>query len=248
VNELVGLRVASTPSASKRGRVTLYPALAPVGEMTVTEILATGASIIASLGGGAAIVFGFSNYFGKVWADRALEKQRQENAKLNLEFAHQLGLVTERAKSAHQIRAAEHQVRFAKLHEKRAQVIWDLYTSLQDAWLVSERFILFDGYKADKEKQRETYPQINTRFLELLNIVEKNRICLPESLCASLENAVIAVRKIVVGVECYGSAAETVEQKHQVLTDAMKAFDRDVPVAKKALVGEFRKILGVENG
>jgi hypothetical protein len=216
--------------------------------MTVTEILETGASIIAGLGGGGAIVFGLSDYLGKVWADRALEKQRQENAKLNLEFTHQLGLVTERAKSALQILAAEHQVRFAKLHERRAEIIWALYASVQDACLVSERFILFDGYKADKEKQQETYPQINRRFLELLSAVEKNRICLPESLCASLENTVIAVRKIVVGVECYASAAQTVEQKQQVLADAMNAFDRDVPAAKKALVDEFRKILGVENG
>jgi hypothetical protein len=142
----------------------------------------------------------------------------------------------------------EHQVRFARLHEKRAEVIWELYASVQDAWLVSERFIRFDGYKADKEKQQETYPQINRMFLELLSAVERNRICLPEVLCASLENAVIAVRKIVVGVECYGSAAQTVEQKQQVLTDAMEAFDRDVPAAKKALVDEFRRILGVENG
>jgi hypothetical protein len=69
----------------------------------------------------------------------------------------------------------------------------------------------------------------------------------PASLCASLESAVVAVRKIVVGVECYGSADQTLDRKQQVLADAIKAFDRDVPSAKKALVDEFRKTLGVEN-
>jgi hypothetical protein len=216
--------------------------------MTFKDVAEIGASVVVSLGGGAGIVFGLSNYLGRVWADRALENQRQENARLNLEFTHQLGLVTERAKSALQIRALEHQVRFSKLHERRAEIICELYAKVQDAWLVSERFILFDGYKADKEKQKETYPQINRRFLELLRAVETDRIFLPESLCASLENAVIAVRKIVVGVECYGSAAQTFEQKQQVLIDAMRAFDRDAPAAKKALVDEFRTILGVENG
>jgi len=105
---------------------------------------------------------------------------------------------------------------------------------------------LFDGYKADEEQQ-ETYPQINERFLELFRFVEKNRICLPESLCVSLEQCVTAIRKIVIGVECFGSAAQTIEQKHQVLMDSMKAFDREIPAAKKALVEEFRRILGVES-
>jgi hypothetical protein len=48
-------------------------------------------------------------------------------------------------------------VTFAKVHERHTQVIWALYASVQNALLVSERFILLDGYKADKEKRQETY-------------------------------------------------------------------------------------------
>lgn len=66
--------------------------------MTVTEILETGASIIASLGGAAAILFGLSSYLGKIWADRALQEQRQQHATLNFELTHQLGLLTEQTK------------------------------------------------------------------------------------------------------------------------------------------------------
>ncbi len=36
------------------------------------------ATVIGSLGGGSIIVFGLSGYLGKRWADRALEKQKQE--------------------------------------------------------------------------------------------------------------------------------------------------------------------------
>jgi len=67
--------------------------------MTITEILESGASVIVSLGGGAAIVFGLSSYLGKRWADRALQDQRQEHARLNLELTHQLGLLTEQTKT-----------------------------------------------------------------------------------------------------------------------------------------------------
>jgi len=91
--------------------------------MTVKDTLEIGASVVASLGGGGAIVFGLSNYFGKIWADRALEAQRQENARLNLELGHQLALVTEQVKSSLQIAALEHQVRFSRLYEKRADAI-----------------------------------------------------------------------------------------------------------------------------
>ncbi len=38
------------------------------------------AAIITSLGGGGAIVYGLSNYLGKIWADRALEKERHKYA------------------------------------------------------------------------------------------------------------------------------------------------------------------------
>jgi hypothetical protein len=92
--------------------------------LTFQEIAGIGAYIIASLGGGGGIVFGLSNHLGKVWADRALEKQRQENARIleslrqehatrNLELTHQLGLLTEKAKSALQITTLE-QIRFSK--------------------------------------------------------------------------------------------------------------------------------------
>jgi hypothetical protein len=60
---------------------------------------------------------------------------------------------------------------------------------------------------------------------------------------------VVAVRKIVVGVECYGSAAQTLDQKQQVLAGAMKMFSIETFHRRRlALVDEFRKTLGVENG
>jgi hypothetical protein len=36
--------------------------------------------VIASLGGGGAIVLGFSGWLGKVWAERLMEKERHEHA------------------------------------------------------------------------------------------------------------------------------------------------------------------------
>ena len=48
--------------------------------MSVKDAVELGTAIITSLGGGGAIVFGLSNYLGKVWADRALEQERHKYA------------------------------------------------------------------------------------------------------------------------------------------------------------------------
>ena len=39
-------------------------------------------AVIVSLGGGGAIVFGLSNYLGKLWADRAIEKEKHKYAEI----------------------------------------------------------------------------------------------------------------------------------------------------------------------
>jgi hypothetical protein len=44
--------------------------------MTWEETLKIAGVILGSLGGGGAIVFGLSNWFGKVWADRLMTKER----------------------------------------------------------------------------------------------------------------------------------------------------------------------------
>jgi len=64
--------------------------------MTPKEILEVALAVVGSLGGGGAIVFGLSSYLGKVWADRGLEKQKQEYAQLNIAFNNQLGIATRR--------------------------------------------------------------------------------------------------------------------------------------------------------
>ena len=48
--------------------------------MTFQDILNLSLTIIASLGGGAVIVFGFSSFLGKIWADRLMVRERAEHA------------------------------------------------------------------------------------------------------------------------------------------------------------------------
>jgi len=53
----------------------------PGDAMNLSEILGISVTIIGTLGGGAGIVFGMSNWLGKVWANRLMEQQKADYAK-----------------------------------------------------------------------------------------------------------------------------------------------------------------------
>lgn len=62
--------------------------------MGLKDILQVCSAILVSLGGAGAIVFGFSSYLGKRWADRALQDQQQRYAQLNLQLQSHLDVTT----------------------------------------------------------------------------------------------------------------------------------------------------------
>jgi hypothetical protein len=64
--------------------------------MTMHDAFTLGATIIAGLGGGGAITLALSHFIGKMWADRALEKQRAEYQRLNTQLQHSLDQTTRR--------------------------------------------------------------------------------------------------------------------------------------------------------
>lgn len=49
--------------------------------MNWNEVLGVSGAILGSLGGGALIIFGFSNWLGKVWAGRLMEQEKSEHAR-----------------------------------------------------------------------------------------------------------------------------------------------------------------------
>jgi hypothetical protein len=49
--------------------------------MQIKEVVEIAAVTLTALGGGAAIIFGFSSWLGKVWANRLMEKEKSNYAK-----------------------------------------------------------------------------------------------------------------------------------------------------------------------
>lgn len=166
--------------------------------MTLKDTLGIGASIVASLGGGGAIVFGLSNYLGKVWADRALEAQRRENARLNLELTHQLAIVTEQVKTSLQIAALEHQVRFSRLHEKRANAIEELHERAHKLQVEAERYSL-----SFVRGGQEAYERIVADIREFDAFCESHRIYLSDEMEDLLYTFLETVKKPMVDIGVY---------------------------------------------
>ncbi len=49
--------------------------------MSVADVFKTALAVLASVGGGGAIVLGLSGWLGKVWAERLMERERQDYRK-----------------------------------------------------------------------------------------------------------------------------------------------------------------------
>jgi hypothetical protein len=214
--------------------------------MTFAEAWKIAAAIILSLGGGGAIVFALSGYLGKLWADRALENQRHEHAKLNLEFTHQLGLVTEQTKSVLQIRAIEHHVRFAKLHEKRALVIAELYDRFVTAYWAAHTYhqwVVLPGGPTEEEQAASAWQTLH----EAYNFFERNRIYLSHSLAAGLDSFFNRAKSLTFKVLHFGSISNKtheIELAHMKARDeGLEAFSKEFPEMRQRLDAEFRKLL-----
>jgi hypothetical protein len=81
--------------------------------------------------------------------------------------------------------------------------------------------------------------------------VETSQIYLPERICISLEDRVGALRTSITGAFVHGvdsdaGADDAQRTKNEAFGAAIKAFDAEIPAAKKALKDEFRKMFGVE--
>jgi hypothetical protein len=153
----------------------------------------------------------------------------------------------EQLKHSLEVLAAEHQVRFSKLHEKRADVIAELYKLLVEAFWAAQSFVSpmeFGGEKSKPEKHQEAI----TKLREFFTFFGTHRIYLPESICKLLDKAVDDVGSHVIDFGVYVTMPQPpgpglLEGKMETWIRAYQILDKEIPVARKAIEGEFRRIL-----
>lgn len=158
-------------------------------------------------------------------------------------------------KSNLQLATIEHQVRFSKLHDKRAQVIQDLYGKLValDTVIhsVLKRFQKV-GEATLEEKVRE-YGRLHN---ELNEFFLPNRIFFGSETCRVIDDLLFLSRDTYFDITTYPVDPESPEYKygprdllnerHEYWEKARKAFDTDIKNLKEQLETQFRAMLGVK--
>jgi hypothetical protein len=181
-------------------------------------------AILIAFGGQAALLLAFA------WLMKTL-------------ISNQLSKDADAFRSSLQMAAVEHQVRYSKLHERRAVVIARLYRLLLEA---ADAAKTFAANPNDKTLGNEQWKQ----HVQLYRFFHINKIYLPSTLCGLLENYERVLRHSVVFLKVYMSVEQPnpqmIEQQNKVLREAWQAIETDLPSIMRELEKEFRKLLGVE--
>lgn len=149
----------------------------------------------------------------------------------------------ERLKASLQQVATEHQIRFAKLHEKRALVIAELHTLLVETPAHAGQFIFQDARNQDKAEKA------TRKVLDLYRFINIHRIYFPESVCGLLDKFESILRTSVLHVDIYWTRNEyptpaSRTDQNEVMFAACKALESDLPALLREVECEFRTLLG----
>lgn len=155
----------------------------------------------------------------------------------------------ERLKHELHLAAQEHQVLVSKLHEKRAQVVAEVYGLLVEFQWAAQDFVSQVEFVGEPNK-RDKYVTAMNKAAEFYRCFDKNRIYLPHSLCEKLDEFIKAMRTKVIDFGVYVRLDEskmsdqTFEKKSEAWDRASDYFNSEVPKARAALEQELRAIIG----
>jgi hypothetical protein len=107
----------------------------------------------------------------------------------------------EKLKNTLQLITVEHQVRFSKLHETRAEVIATVYARLVDMYQHGRLYV----FANQNHPQLMPYMEVQKEVFELFEFIQRNRIYLSEELCTRLEKLVGDLQQVVSTTSMYAS-------------------------------------------
>jgi hypothetical protein len=201
-------------------------------------------TVFTTVGGGG-ILLGSAAYLIKTALTHRL-KQEAETFKAQLKASSDAEI--ERLKNSLQMTALEHQVRFSKLHEKRAEVIAELYKRLVEASDAVQSFVLASG-GATEEVQNELYANADKSLRELVPFFEIHRIYIPIPVGVMLDEFGTTLSQTALEIKMYGGMKFPSDEREQMdifnaFNTAYQSVQKSIPEIKEQLENEFRVILG----
>lgn len=205
----------------------------------------TWQTILLAFGGNAALL-AVLGLLGKSLLDKLIlrdTKQFESDLKAKSDAA------VEKLKNQLQLKTIEHQVRFSRLHEKRAAVIAELYGHLVEALWEAESFLSPMELSGEPDKREKLQKALN-KLVELYRYFDKHRIYLPIDVCSALEELIKNVRSQVtkfgvwIRYEDHELSGDSHSKKFDAWTSGWDAITQQVPLARASLENEFRSLLG----
>ena len=215
------------------------------------EAFAVATTILLALGGGGGIVLSLSGYLGKIWAQRLMDREKAAHERdlelLRSELRRHTEADLEHLKASLSAAALEHEVRFSKLHDKRATVLADLYKLLVAAtWQTTNFSSPFHcaGYPGKQAQYKTAMDSI----AEYYRFFDQHRIWLPSKLCGPLEEFAKQLRTPTIGLGVYVGIeypnADTRKEHAEASKKAWDSIQNEIPRLRAAIEGEFRVLLG----
>lgn len=212
----------------------------PAVPMLDLAMIVNWQDVITAVGGQTAFL-GIAAWLAKTLVSNRLAREADEfKTKLRTDSDAEIA----RLKNSLQMVALEHQVRFSSLHERRAEVIAELYKLLVEAPSSAARFIFTDN------RDPEQAQIAKNNVLELYRFMEQNRLYFPNSVSLLLDKFVNRLRSSVNFVNLYWTqiespSPETMRTQNEVMLAACNALETELPAVRSALEAEFRSLLGV---
>jgi hypothetical protein len=149
----------------------------------------------------------------------------------------------EQYKSTLQMTALEHQVRFSKLHEKRAQVIADLYERFVTAYSDTDTYHFWLGAAGSQAYEGQAHEAMKS-LEQAYKFFEMSRIYLSESLSLELDNFFHATRNLTQDVEALVRKSDPiVELPSQAEKETLETLRSELPAMRQRLDAEFKKLI-----
>jgi len=201
-------------------------------------------AVLLSLGGGGAIVLGMSSWLGKLWATRMLEKEKAKYATELEVTRNEYRREMEQLTAQLQLHAFEHQTRFSYYHEKKCEVIAELYRLLDE---VTKRLAVVMSPSQTPAQRETSGKEIVEPYNHLVSHFYGRKIFLDRDVCDQVEAIMTTMRSAITNWGISQMPGWPAKDGTLLWAEASKAMERSVPPLLAVLEERFRAILsGVE--
>ena len=203
------------------------------------------ALILAAIGGQVAII-GLVAWLGRSLLSQVLAKELET---FKSKLSQQAALSIEQSKHQLALKAAEHQVSFSRLHERRMELIADLYSQLVVATNAAQTYAAHD-VPAGSSEWKERYSKTLDAVSALRDRAQSAKIYLPHAVSEQVIAYANRLHAEVIGLAIYtrvsdDKISEIARQSQFAQSQQADRFFRDkLPMALLALEDEFHSLVG----